>query len=115
MDSRASPEALNSSPEKSKEGLRRAMSEHEVVLLPQQRGVEVPFATYKRGQAALPRLRLYPLSAFYTLYAILVLAVAFSTTHPWIAVSFFWAGCATWNLVAYPFHPSVLPRRFPPC
>src|SRR5260370_42422881 len=100
MDSRASPEALNSSPEKSKEGFQRVMSEHEVVLLPQQRGVEVPFATYKRGQAALARRRLYPLSAFYTLYAILALAIAFSTNNPSIPVSFFWADCATGTLVA---------------
>ena len=90
------------------------MSEHEGVSLPPQRTAEVPFAAYKRQQAAMARRRLYPLSAFYTLYAILVLAIAFSTKHPWIAVAFFWAGCATWTLIEYLFHRYVLHGRFPP-
>src|SRR5260370_15893971 len=114
MVSRVSPEALSSAAEKVKEGLRRARSEHEVVSLPPQRTAEVPFAAYKRQQAALARRRLYPLSAFYTLYAILVLAIAFSTKHPWIAVAFFSAGCATWTLGEYLFHRYVLHGRFPP-
>ena len=70
------------------------MSEHAVNSLPLQRTAEVPFAAYKRQQAALARRRLYPVTAFYTLYAILVLAIAFSTKHPWIAVLFFFAGCS---------------------
>src|SRR5260370_9634290 len=114
MDSRASPEALNSASEKSKEGFRRAMPEDEVVSPAPQRTAEVPFAAYKRTQAALARRRLYPLSAFYTLYAILVLAIAFSTKHPWIAVALFSAGCATWTLVEYLFHRYVLHGRFAP-
>ena len=65
------------------------MSEPALISLHAQRDAEVPFQTYKRSQAALARRRLYSLSAFYTLYAILVLAIAFSTKHPWIAVAFF--------------------------
>src|SRR5713101_1757165 len=113
MDSRVLPGALNSSPEKSKEGRRRAMSEPALISQHVQRTAEVPFAVYKRQQAALARRRLYPLSAFYTLYAILVLAIAFSTKHPWIAVAFFSTGCATWTLVEYLFHRYVLHGRFP--
>src|SRR5260370_36102417 len=114
MDSRVLPGALNSPPEKSQEGRRRAMSEPALISQHVQRTAEVPFAVYKRQQAALARRRLYPLSAFYTLYAILVLAIAFSTKHPWIAVAFFSAGCATWTLVGYLFHRYVLHAPFPP-
>lgn len=90
------------------------MSEPALISLPLQRNAEIPFATYKRGQAALARRRLYPVTAFYTLYAILVLAIAFTTKHPWIAVAFFSAGCATWTLVEYLFHRYVLHGRFAP-
>lgn len=79
-----------------------------------QRATEIPFAAYKRHQAALARHRLYPLTIFYTLYAILVLVIALSTTHPWIAVALFSAGCVTWTLVEYLFHRYVLHGRFPP-
>ncbi len=94
--------------------MRRARSEHAASSLPLQRTVEVPFATYKRRQAALARYRLYPLTAFYCVYAIFVLAIAFSTTHPWTTVAFFSAGCVTWTLVEYLFHRYVLHGRFPP-
>jgi sterol desaturase/sphingolipid hydroxylase (fatty acid hydroxylase superfamily) len=89
------------------------MSEPALISLPLQRSAEVPFQTYKRSQAALARKRLYPLTVFYTLYAILVLALAFSTTHPWIAVAFFSAGWVTWTFVEYLFHRYVLHGRFP--
>jgi Fatty acid hydroxylase superfamily len=89
------------------------MSEPKLISMHAQRTTEVSFAAYKREQAAMARRRLYPLSAFYTLYAILVLAIAFSTKHPWTAVAFFSAGCATWTLVEYLFHRYVLHGRFP--
>jgi hypothetical protein len=90
------------------------MSEYAVISVPLQRTAEVPFAAYKWQQAALARHRLYPLTAFYTVYAILVLIIAFTTTHPWIAVAFFFAGWVTWTLVEYLFHRYVLHGRFPP-
>src|SRR5260370_9441910 len=90
------------------------MSEPALIAPPQQRTAEVPFAAYKRQQASLARCRLYPLTAFYTLYAILVLAIVFSPTNPWIAVAFFFAGCAPWTPVEYLFHRYVLHGRFPP-
>jgi len=65
------------------------MSQPALISLPLQRTPEVPFQTYKRSQAALARHRLYPLTLFYTLYAILVLTIALSTTHTWAAAAFF--------------------------
>lgn len=90
------------------------MSEHSITSLPLQRAAEVPFQVYKRRQTALARYRLYPLTAFYCVCAIFVLAIAFSTTHPWTAVAFFSAGCVTWTLFEYLFHRYVLHGRFPP-
>jgi len=90
------------------------MSQPGAISLPLQRTAEVHFQAFKRSQAALARRRLYPLTVFYTLYSILVLTIAFSTTHTWTAVAFFSAGCATWTLVEYLFHRYVLHGRFPP-
>jgi len=53
------------------------------------------------------------LTVFYTLYGIVVLHIAFSTTHPWIAVTFFFAGCVVWILTEYLFHRFVQHGRFP--
>src|SRR5216683_2906324 len=111
---RASREALNSSSEECREGLRRQMSQLALISPPLQRTAEVPFQTYKRRQAALARYRLYPLTVFYTLYAVLVSIIALSTTHTWTTVSFFAAGCVTWTFVEYLFHRYVLHGRFPP-
>src|SRR5258706_11920397 len=90
------------------------MLQSALISPPLQRTAEVPFQTYKRSQAALARHRLYPLTVFYTLYAILVLAIAFKTTHIWATAVFFSAGGATWTPVDYLFHRYVLPGRFPP-
>ena len=89
------------------------MSECGLTSLPVQGTTEVPFVAYKRRQAALARHRLYPLTVFYTLYAIFVLIVAFSTTHPWSAMAFFAAGCVIWTLIEYLFHRYILHGRFP--
>lgn len=72
-----------------------------------------PVETFKRNQATLTRRRLYPLTVFYTLYGIVVLRIAFSTTHPWIAVTFFFAGCVVWILTEYLFYRFVQHGRFP--
>src|SRR5713226_4031014 len=90
------------------------MSERAIVSLPLQRAAEVPFATYKRQQVALARHRLYPLTIFYTVYAVLVFAIASSSKHPWTSVAFFAAGSVTWTFVEYLFHRYVLHGRFPP-
>lgn len=90
------------------------MSQSAVVPLPHQRTVDVPFATYKRLQASLARHRLYPLTVFYSLYALIVVLIASRSARLWATVAFFSAGCATWTLVEYLFHRYVLHGRFPP-
>src|SRR5207245_8005027 len=44
-----------------------------------------PFRRYKREQARISRHILYPVTAFYTLYSIIMMFVAFRTKHPFIA------------------------------
>lgn len=82
--------------------------------LPQLRPADVPFQTYKRWQAAIARHRLYPMTVFYTLYAIVLLIIASLSAHPWAAAAFFFGGYLTWTLVEYLFHRYVLHGRFPP-
>jgi len=113
MASRAPREALSSFRKNIREDFTKPMSVRELNSLPVRTTTEVPFAMYKRGQATLARRRLYPLTAFYTLYAALVLVIAFSTKHAWGAGAFFAAGCVTWTLVEYLFHRYVLHGRFP--
>jgi sterol desaturase/sphingolipid hydroxylase (fatty acid hydroxylase superfamily) len=81
---------------------------------PLHRTADIPFHFYKRCQAALARHRLYPLTVFYTLYALIILIIALATKHPWTGVAFFAVGSATWTLVEYLFHRYVLHGRFPP-
>ena len=89
------------------------MSQQELTSLPPRTAAEVPFATYKKRQAALARRRLYPLTVFYTLYALFVVILSSRTQHPWLTVAFFSAGCVTWTLIEYLFHRYVLHGRFP--
>jgi sterol desaturase/sphingolipid hydroxylase (fatty acid hydroxylase superfamily) len=88
------------------------MSQRELTSLPARTTTEVSFATYKKQQAALARRRLYPLTAFYTLYALSVVIISSWTQHRWLTVAFFSAGCVTWTLVEYLFHRYVLHGRF---
>ena len=90
------------------------MSQIVVISPPGQREAEISFETYKRGPAALARTRLYPLTAFYTVFAVLVFVIASASNHPWASVAFFAAGNVTWILVEYLFHRYVLHGRFPP-
>ncbi len=90
------------------------MSQLAVIPPPYQREAEISFETYKSGQAALARARLYPQTAFYTVYALIVFVMASTTRHPWTSVAFFAAGNVTWTLVEYLFHRYVLHGRFPP-
>ena len=55
-----------------------------------------PFRRYKREQAWLSRQILYPVTAFYTLYSIIMMFVAFRTKHPFIAIAFYLAGIPVW-------------------
>lgn len=81
---------------------------------PQPRTVAIPFENYKRIQAAIALYRLYPLTLFYTVFAIFMVIIGFSSAHPWSTATFFLIGCVTWTLIEYLFHRYVLHGRFPP-
>lgn len=75
---------------------------------------DIPFGVYKRRQVAISRGRLYPVTLFYSTYAIIVLIMALRSGHPWTAVAFFAAGIPIWTLVEYLFHRYILHGRFAP-
>lgn len=75
---------------------------------------DVPFGVYKRQQARISRHRLYPMTVFYTLYALVVLVIALRSSHPVVAIIFYAAGVPIWTLVEYLFHRFVLHGRFGP-
>jgi hypothetical protein len=72
------------------------------------------FHAYKCEQGRIAQRRLYPLTAFYSLYSVSVLILALRTAHPLLALSFYFAGIPVWTLVEYLFHRFVLHGRFPP-
>jgi len=75
---------------------------------------DVPFGVYKREQAKISRPRLYPITVFYTLYALIVLFFALRSSHPLIAVLFYAAGVPVWTFVEYLFYRFVPHGRFAP-
>lgn len=72
------------------------------------------FDEYKREQARISRHRLYPVTLFYTTYAVIVLAFAFHSPHPRIALLFLLAAVPVWTLVEFFFHRYILHGRFGP-
>jgi len=70
------------------------------------------FAVYKREQARISRHRLYPFTAFYTCYSVVMLSVAWRTAHPFIAIAFYVVGIPVWTFVEYFSHRFVLHGRF---
>jgi Fatty acid hydroxylase superfamily len=78
------------------------------------RATEGSFVAYKRAQSRIARRRLYPLTAFYTTYSLIVTLLALRGGHAWIAMAFYLAGIPVWTLVEYLFHRYVLHGRFPP-
>jgi sterol desaturase/sphingolipid hydroxylase (fatty acid hydroxylase superfamily) len=75
---------------------------------------DVPFGVYKRQQARISRHRLYPMTVFYTLYAVVVLFFALRSAYPVVSIVFYAAGVPIWTLVEYLFHRFVLHGRFAP-
>ncbi len=67
---------------------------------------------YKQQQAEISRRRLYPVTAFYTTFSIIMLMVATQTARPFVAAAFFLAGIPVWTLVEYLFHRYILHGRF---
>lgn len=76
------------------------------------RRVNNSFRSYKREQAAISRRRLYPVTAFYTVYSIILLALASRSAHPFRAVVFYLLGIPVWTLVEYVTHRYILHGRF---
>ena len=75
---------------------------------------DVPFGVYKQQQARISRHRLYPMTIFYTIYALVILFFALRSPHPVIAAIFYAVGLPVWSLVEYLFHRFVLHGRFAP-
>jgi len=73
---------------------------------------DIPWGVFKRQQAGISRRRLFPMTVFYTLYAVTVLAFALRSAHPRLALGFFLAGIPVWTFVEYLFHRFVLHGRF---
>lgn len=80
--------------------------------LMQPRPVGKSFAAYKREQARISRHRLYPTTAFYGAYSVLMLWLATRTAHPFIAFGFYLAGFPVWTFVEYLSHRYILHGRF---
>jgi hypothetical protein len=78
------------------------------------RPTEGSFEAYKREQSGIARRRLYPLTAFYTTYSLIVALLILRGRHPWVGIAFYLAGIPVWSLVEYLFHRYVLHGRFPP-
>lgn len=72
------------------------------------------FMVYKRQQAAISRGLLYPVTAFYTCYSIIMLVVGWRSAHPRVAVVFYLAGIPVWTLVEYLSHRYILHGRYKP-
>lgn len=88
------------------------MSEPGLTSISVRTAAEISFPTYKKQQAALARRRLYPLTAFYTVFALIVV-IAAASKNLWASIAFFSAGWVTWTIVEYLFHRYVLHGRFP--
>lgn len=82
-------------------------------MTPGRRHAILPSSAYKREQAAISRSRLYPVTAFYTAYSVILLAAAARwSAHPRLAVLFYLAGIPVWSLVEYLSHRYILHGRF---
>lgn len=90
------------------------MSTGLATALVDRRPIPGSFQAYKKEQSHIARRRLYPLTAFYTTYCLVVALAACLSSHPWVGVAFYLGGIPVWSLVEYLFHRYVLHGRFPP-
>src|SRR5215831_16972065 len=72
------------------------------------------FSVYKREQAAISRRKLYPVTAFYSGYSVVMLAVGLRTAHPREALAFYAAGIPIWTFVEYFSHRFILHGSYKP-
>jgi dihydroceramide fatty acyl 2-hydroxylase len=82
-------------------------------MTPSKRPPGVPGHEIWKREAAKARGRLYPPTALYTVYAVCLMAWAFRSAHPAVAVVFFGLGVMVWTLMEYFVHRYVLHGRFP--
>jgi hypothetical protein len=66
-----------------------------------------------RCEAAKARHRLYPATAFYTIYATALLWLGLRSSQRLMAMSYFSGGMAAWTILEYVVHRYVLHGRFP--
>ena len=63
------------------------------------------FRAYKRYQAGISRRMLYPLTAFYGGYSVIMLGlVARYTRYPYVAIGFYLLGIPVWTFFEYLAH-----------
>lgn len=72
------------------------------------------FALYKRQQFRISRRRLYPITAFYGTFTVVVAVLVLRSAHPLVGLVFFTLGLCVWTLVEYLFHRYVLHGHFGP-
>ena len=72
----------------------------------------LPYSAYKREQAAISRGTLYPVTVFYTAFAVLMLVLGLRTAHPYRALAFFLLGIPVWTLVEYTSHRWVFHKHW---
>lgn len=73
---------------------------------------DIPWGKFKRQQARISRRRLYPMTAFYTVYCTAILVLSLLSKHPWMALGFYAAGVPFWTFMEYLFHRFVLHGHF---
>jgi sterol desaturase/sphingolipid hydroxylase (fatty acid hydroxylase superfamily) len=80
---------------------------------PERRSGILPVSAYKREQAGISRRTLYPVTAFYTAAAAILLTLGLRTAHPYAALAFFIAGIPVFTLAEYSSHRWVFHRHWP--
>lgn len=80
------------------------------VQIPKER--KRSFRSYKREQARISRHILYPVTAFYTSYSIVMIYFGLRSRHPIIAIAFYVAGIPLWTYLEYLSHRYVLHGTF---
>jgi len=83
-------------------------------MKPERRRPFLPTNPYRREQAAISRRRLYPVTAFYTTYSVILLTLAWWRGHFWLGLAFYIAGIPVWTFVEYLTHRYILHGRFKP-
>lgn len=71
-----------------------------------------PVSAYKREQAGISRRKLYPVTAFYTTFAVIMLVLGLRTGHPYEALAFFFLGVPLWTFTEYTSHRWIFHRHW---